>query len=135
MQLTSPMPPAVYVQQRVGAQLESLGGTIVNSDTDFSAAEVRFADPHMVEVANGAFSDTIDGLKVLYRDSNGNGVRGFATGYAVVDAVSKMEGVTKAMALESFPMQLAFETTPDAKAAVEMLLRDETPAGESISVR
>ncbi len=134
MQLTSLMPPSVYVQQRVGAQIESLGGTIVDA-ADMQSAEIRFSDPHMVEVANGAFSDAIEGLRVVYRDADGNGVRGLATGYAVVDAVSKMDGVTKAMALESFPMQLAFETRPDAKAAVEMLLRDETPAGETISVR
>lgn len=134
MQLTSPMPPSAYVQQRVGAQLESLGAKIVDTD-DWSSVEVRFADPHMVEVANGSFEDAIEGVKVVYRDANGHGVRGVAGGYAVVDAVSRMEGVTSALALESMPLQLQFTTTPDAKSAVDMLLRDATAFGETIHVR
>jgi hypothetical protein len=133
MQVTSIKPPSVHVQERVGAQLSSLGATLVDTPT-FSEVEVRFTDPKMTEVANGAFEGAIDGVKLRFTDGNGNGVRGIAGGYAVVDAVAQMAGVTKAMALESHPLQLSFTTTPDAKSAVDMLLRASTAHGETIHV-
>ena len=134
MQLTSIKPPSVHVQEKLGATLAPLGVEFVDSK-DLSAVELRFKDAKDTTVANSAFEGAVDGIKLLFRDSQGNGVRGVADGYSVLDTVAKLPGVTQVMALESFPLQLSISTAnAEAKAAIDALLRPETAHRESIRV-
>ena len=135
MQLTSIKPPSVHVQEKLGATLAPLGVEFIDSK-DLSAVELRFKDAHDTEVANSAFNDSIDGVKLLFRDSNGNGVRGIVGGYDLVDGIGKLGGVHSYGAFETMPLQAEFVADSEASAAtLKALLRPEAPDGTSLSVR
>lgn len=134
MQLTSVKPPSVHVEEKLGSQLTALRATLVDAP-DAESVEVRFADPKTTTVANAAFEGAVDGIKLLFRDANGKGVRGIADGYAVLEEVSKLPGVTGTMAMETSPLQLVVKTSSaEARAAVDALLRPKTAHGDSIRV-
>lgn len=134
MQLTSLKPPSAYVQEKLGPQLTALGAKVVDND-DMSAVEVRFADAKTTTVANAAFEDSIDGIKLIFQDADGNGVRGVANGYDVLDAVAKIPGVTSTVAMETMPLQMRITTDSAAtRTALETLLRDQTAGGDSIGI-
>jgi len=104
-------------------------------NTGPSSVEVRFDDAHTTEVANAAFEGSIEGIDLVFRDAQGHGVRGVADGYSVLETVAKLPGVTNVMALESMPLQLRITTdSAAAKAAVDLLLRDQTAGRESIGI-
>lgn len=133
MQLTSPMPPSIYVHQKIGAQLDSLGAKLV--DKGLTGVEARLPDPKNVELANAAFRDAIEGVSITWRDKDGNGVRGFASDYAIADGIGKLAGVTSVAAMETSPLQIRVSATADAKDALNALLRERAPGGESIGVQ
>ena len=133
MQLTSVKPPSVHLKEQFGPQLDSLGAKLV--DTGIGSVEARVPDPKTVAFANAAISNALAGIDVRWTDSDGNGVRGFATGYDVVDGIAKLAGVERVGAFESLPLQIsAMAKTTEDFEVLSAFLRSTASGGESINI-
>ncbi len=123
------------MQEKLGATLAPLGVEFVDSKETY-AVELRFKNPLDTEVANAAFQDSVDGVQLLFRDEHGNGVRGVASGYGIIDGVGKLAGVRSVGAFETMPLQGEVVADSEASAAaLKQLLRPVAADGTSLSVK